>query len=119
MRDFGFWVRIIAISQLFNLVLASYGDGWLAHDNPILNLGDQPESAARLQAQDSEAGAAETTKAKRPDGENGAGTWQEQYGAGWGGIEAPEMAPVAPDHPEYVRNGSLAADNSKWAEDGD
>jgi len=27
MRDFGFWVRMVAITQLFSLVLANYGHG--------------------------------------------------------------------------------------------
>ncbi len=47
MRDFGFWVRIVAISQLFSLVLINYGDGWLAPDNPILTVRqDTPRAEA-------------------------------------------------------------------------
>jgi hypothetical protein len=42
MRNFGFWVRIVAISQLFFLVLANYGEGWLASDNPILTVRNRP-----------------------------------------------------------------------------
>ncbi len=42
MRDFGFWVRIIAISQLGFMVLAHYGNGWLSPDNPILVRGGEP-----------------------------------------------------------------------------
>ena len=115
MRDFGFWVRIVAITQLFSLVLANYGDGWLAHDNPILNLAEN-RAGSQLPA---ESEAAASPKAKRADGPNDAGTWEEQYVAGWGGIDAPEMEPVAPDNPEYVRNGSLKPDTSEWAGDGD
>ena len=115
MRDFGFWVRIVAISQLFSLVLANYGDGWLAQDNPILNLGDKPARVASR----AEPAPAKTPELRQTDGEDGPGTWEEQYGAGWGGFDAPEMAPVAPDHPEYVRNGSLEPDTSEWAGDED
>ncbi len=114
MRDFGFWVRIIAISQLFSLVLSNYGDGWLAHDNPVLNLAGK--SAQRL-APTEEPAAESPAKMTEADDESGAGNWEEQYSAGWGGFEAPEMGPAAPEHPEYVRNGSLAPDLSSWAED--
>lgn len=38
LRDFGFWVRVVAITQLFSVVLINYGDGWLASDNPILTV---------------------------------------------------------------------------------
>jgi hypothetical protein len=115
MRDFGFWVRIVAITQLFSLVLANYGEGWLAHDNPVLNLGEKPAAAPSP----AEPAAKAAPRAGDPDEETGPGTWQEQYGAGWGGFEAPEMEPVAPEQPEYVRNGSLEPDQSMWAGEGD
>ena len=38
LRDFGFWVRVVAITQLFSVVLINYGDGWLSSDNPILTV---------------------------------------------------------------------------------
>ncbi len=38
MRDFGFWVRVIAITQLFCIVLANYGDHWLSADNPLVTV---------------------------------------------------------------------------------
>ncbi len=114
MRDFGFWVRIIAISQLFGLVLANYGDGWLAHDNPVINLA---ERSVKSPTPIEQPAADVPAKAKRADSNADSGTWQDLYAEGWGGIEAPEMEPVAPDQPEYVRNGSLAPDTSNWAED--
>lgn len=110
MRDFGFWVRLIAISQLFSLVLVNYGHGWLSEDSSVVNL---VKGTPNIPQDEPPASAA--PKARRPVDQVGAGTWQDQYTAGWGGIEAPEMKPAAPDLPEFVRNGSLEADTSTWA----
>jgi hypothetical protein len=127
MRDFGFWVRIVAITQLFSLVLLNYGEGWLAPDNPVLTLAaktavveapSEPEVQIPSEAK-AEARITKSSKVRAEDDETGPGNAVEQYGAGWGGFEAPEMEQVAPDQPEYVRNGSLEADTSMWAGEGE
>lgn len=87
MRDFGFWVRIVAISQLFSLVLANYGDGWLAQDNPILTMHEKPAPPKPL---------SEIMEEARPKGAaaaNVSGSMKQDKLrdiAGWGGADEPE-----------------------------
>jgi hypothetical protein len=41
MRDFGFWVRVVAITQISSLVLINFGQAWLADDSAVLTVPHQ------------------------------------------------------------------------------
>lgn len=81
MRDFGFWVRIVAISQLFSLVLVNFGDSRLSPDNPLLNLRERPPPPRPLSEIVAEARPAGAAAASAP------GTMSDEKMlkvAGWG-----------------------------------
>ncbi|MCB2048136.1 MAG: hypothetical protein KDE32_07890 [Novosphingobium sp.] len=48
MRDFGYWLRMLAIAQLFSFTLANYGEARLDPDNPLLNLNKKPPAPKPL-----------------------------------------------------------------------
>lgn len=108
MRDFGFWVRIVAISQLFSLVLANYGDGWLAPDNPILTMHEKPAPPKPLreimeEARPTGAAAASVSSSMEAD--------RRRDVAGWGGTDEPEA--------DWNDDGAADVDNQPWFEDED
>jgi hypothetical protein len=121
MRDFGFWVRIIAISQLFFLVLANYGDGWLASDNPILTVRNRPAPVDPLPAPPP-VKEAQLWSSGRSDFAGSPGEDRKLDANGWGGGDEAEPdaeseaedEPWVPDEGEGSGSAEAAPEPDDW-----
>jgi len=116
MRDFGFWVRIIAISQLGFLVLANYGDGWLSPDNPILVRGGEPVAPKPLSQIVEESRPKDALQAIAR-----AGMHDPDFSrvAGWGGSEEPAANWDEPDEETAIDEFSAFDPNANSDEETD
>lgn len=119
MRDFGFWVRVVAISQLFFLVLANYGQGWLAPDNPVLTVSKGPAPLEPLPG-DPVPGKPQVQEAQlwnsgRSDFAGSPGEDRKLDANGWGGAEDEAQAADAPwDEGDSSPQGESASGDSDW-----
>lgn len=122
MRDFGFWVRIVAIGQLFFLVLANYGEGWLAPDNPVLTVRKGPAPLEPLPG-DPVPGEPEVQEANlwnsgRSDFAGSSGEDRKLDANGWGGGEDEQTEaadePWVPHEDDNSAKGESVSGESDW-----
>lgn len=120
MRSFNFWVRIVAISQLSFIVLANYGDYWLAPDNPLVARSQAAGRAASIAdgPSDSSPQAAEPSQAKADDEVLRAERWGG--GAGYEPIEPDEedqaeIALAKEEEQEAAAELADSTDDSRWS----
>ncbi len=117
MRDFGFWVRVVAITQLFSLVLANYGEGWLASDNPILNVRKAPPPPAAALPPPPVMDQAKFWSGKPSDFGGAANDADDLAADGWGGGE-PDSAGTGSDAEEADNSDSWSGDSEPPEESG-
>jgi hypothetical protein len=83
MKDFGFYVRMVAILALFGIVLANFGGQWLSPDNPIV-ASEKPEALKPLRQVAAEARPRKASVTSISHDDRSA---RKLGAAGWGGDE--------------------------------
>ncbi|MBM3594544.1 MAG: hypothetical protein FJX31_01825 [Alphaproteobacteria bacterium] len=110
-------MRIAAISQLFFVVPANYGDGWLASDNPILTVRNRPAPGDPLAAP-TPVKEAPLWSSGRSDFAGSPGEDRKLDANGWGSGEdaEPEAAeePWVPDEGDGSGNAESAPEADDW-----
>ncbi len=107
MRDFGFWVRMVAISQLFGVVLSNYGGHWLSPDNPLVTMGDKPAAVQHAEK-------ANPVTSGEKGADESADDSVELRAERWGGAE--DLAPEPEEDADWAAGGGDGAEEEADAD---